>query len=273
MIKTSSLLALAITALASMPAHAQQVRGFVSAFGADSNPCTATQPCRTFQQAFNTIPPNGVIWVLDPAGYGSLTITHGISIQARGIGAVTQNCHSCAAVTINAAASDTVTLDGLFLDGVGSGSAGIQINSGGSVQILNSIVRGFFHGIYNLSTSGTKLLIEDTVTSDNNTGIDLPTPSISATLNRITANNNQLGVNIGGGGSTAVTVANSVITNNAGTGLSCAGGAVAWLAKTVVSGSPTGVQVSSATIKSYGDNYLNDNGTPVLGSLTPVGMQ
>jgi hypothetical protein len=68
MTKTAFLLTLIVTALANMPAQAQQVRGFVSSRGVDTNPCTVDLPCRTFQQAFNTIPANGVIWVLDPAG-------------------------------------------------------------------------------------------------------------------------------------------------------------------------------------------------------------
>jgi hypothetical protein len=31
--------------------------------------------------------------------------------------------------------------------------------------------------------------------------------------------------------------------------------------------------VSGGTVFSYGDNYINDNGLPVSGSLTPVSMQ
>ena len=41
----------------------------------DTNPCTESQPCRTFQQAYKTAPANGEIDVLDPAEYGPLTIT------------------------------------------------------------------------------------------------------------------------------------------------------------------------------------------------------
>ena len=67
MTKTAFLLTLIVTALASMPAHAQRV--FFSGHGLDTNPCTVTQPCRTFQQAYNTAPANGEIDVLEPAGY------------------------------------------------------------------------------------------------------------------------------------------------------------------------------------------------------------
>jgi hypothetical protein len=41
----------------------------------------------------------------------------------------------------------------------------------------------------------------------------------------------------------------------------------------VISGNTTGVYTGCGNVKSYGDNYINDNGTPVMGTLTPVGMQ
>jgi Right handed beta helix region len=173
MTKTAVLLTLTVTALASMPAHAQRV--FVSGHGLDTNPCTVTQPCRTFQQAYNTVPANGEIDVLDPAGYGPVTITHGISIQAHGFGGITQtaSCPTCAAITISVTTSDPVMLNGLLIDGAGTGNYGIYITAGPSVQILNSVIRHFGLGIYQFSsTDGSNLLIEDTTASDNSgTGI------------------------------------------------------------------------------------------------------
>jgi Right handed beta helix region len=212
MTKTALLLTLIITTLASMPAHAQRV--FVSGHGLDTNPCTVAQPCRTFQHAYNTVPANGEIDVLDPAGYGPLTITKGISIQAHGFGGITQAAG--AGIIIYVTTSDPVTLNGLLIDGAGTGTIGIHITSGPSVQILNSVVRHFQHGIYsNTSASPSNLLIEDTITSDNSgTGISV-LPNVSdgkATLNRITANNNSYGVATGNLNNT--TIANSVLSNN-----------------------------------------------------------
>jgi hypothetical protein len=273
MTKTAFLLALIVTALASMPARAQQ-RVFVSGHGLDTNPCTVTQPCRTFQVAYNTVAANGEIDVLDPAGYGALTITKGISIQAHGFGGIT--AASGAAITISVTTSEPVTLNGLLIDGGGTGQAGISITSSPPVQILNSVIRHFGSGISaGIGTGGSNLLIEDTVASDNsNVGILLSGNSVTnsqATLNRITANNNRLGVASGGFN---MTIANSVISNNSDNGLQI-GSNTAWLAKTVISGNATGVNttVGIGTVKSYGDNYLNDNGTPVSGSLSPVTTQ
>jgi hypothetical protein len=253
-------------------AQAQQ-RVFVSGAGLDTNPCTLAQPCRNFQRAHDIAAANAEINVLDPAGYGPVTITKGISIQAHGWGGIgAEVCNTCAAITVAVTTSDPVTLNGLVLDGGGTGQFGINITSGPSVQILNSVVRHFQFGILDQTNiNGANLLIEDTIASDNQeSGIAiLPNGSTKATLSRITANNNNFGVfNF----SLDTTIANSVLSNNSLIGVNSSGGAI-WLAKTVVSGNPTGVFVIG-TVNSYGDNYINDNMTPVSGgTLTPVTTQ
>jgi hypothetical protein len=274
MSKTAVLVALIVAALGSIPAHAQPLRVFVSGLGLDTNPCTVNQPCRTFQQAHDTAAANGEIAVLDPAGYGALTITKGISIQGHGFGGII--AVPCDAITIAVTTSDPVTLNGLLIDGGGAGQIGIHITSGSSVQVLNSVVRHFIaEGIWDqTNTNGSNLLIEDTIVLDNaffpgivvspNTG-----GTVKATLNRIAANNNFEGVVVTGAD---VTIANSVLSNNSLNGLLNNAG-VTWLAKTVISGNATGVSVLVGTANSYGDNYIRDNGTPVNGSLTPVTAQ
>jgi hypothetical protein len=237
MIKTAFLVALTVTALASMPAHAQRV--FVSGLGLETNPCTVTQPCRTFQQAHNTVAVNGEIDVLDPAGYGPLTITKGISVQAHGFGEITATSGGTA-IAINVTTADPVSLNGLIIDGGGTGGIGIDIQSGPSVEILNSVVRHFQVGIRDFTTTpGSNLLIEDTIASNSGSGITVnPIGSNGrATLNRITANNNQRGVSNAGA---AMQIANSVLSNNSQDGLSTGGG-VTWLAKSVISGNTNGL--------------------------------
>jgi hypothetical protein len=275
MTKVAVLFALVVTAVAS-PAQAQQVRAFVSGGGLDTNTCSLAQPCRTFQHAHDIVPANALIEALDPAGYQPVTITKGISIQGHGYGSIFQTTSGFpnAAITVAVTTSDPVTLNGLLLDGVGTGGYGILITSGPSVQVLNSVVRHFQYGIYDqTSTNGSKLLIEDTIASDNlSIGIVIQPNSggsIKATLSRITANNNGTGVHSSLNHNT--TIANSVLSNNNTVGLNNGGG-VNWLAKTVISGNTTGVSVLG-TVNSYGDNYIRDNTTPVNGSLTPVMTQ
>jgi hypothetical protein len=238
MTKTAFILTLIIAGFACMPAQAQRLRVFVSTQGSDTNPCTVTQPCLTFQQAYNSAAANGVINVLDPGGYGPLTITHGISIQGHGFGGIIQDAG--VAITISVTTSDPVTLNGLLIDGAGTGNTGIHITSGPSVQILNSVVRHFQSGIVDdSSTTGSNLLIEDTIASDNVVNGIIVAPSganANATLNRITANNNTAQ---GVGTNSDTTIANSVMSNNF-RGLQSIGG-FTWLAKNVISGYRSGL--------------------------------
>jgi hypothetical protein len=266
------LAALAGVLLQALPAHAQRV--FVSGSGSDSNPCTFAQPCRSFQQAFNTAPTNGEIDVLDPAGYGALNITHGISIQAHGFGGISAT--SGEAVVISAGASDAVSLNGLLIDGAGTGNTGILFESGGSLQILNCVVRHFGFGIWvETSTELSNLLIENTIASDNsNIGIDISTlggGALTATLSRITANNNTYGVSLFVTQGTAM-IEDSVLSNNSNSGLynETDPGIVTWLARSAISGNSTGVDVILGAVDSYGNNAINGNTTDISGTLTPA---
>src|SRR5213594_3103765 len=66
---------------ASSAAHAQATRTWVSGVGDDANPCSRTAPCKTFAGAISKTAAGGEIDVLDPGGYGTLTITKSITID------------------------------------------------------------------------------------------------------------------------------------------------------------------------------------------------
>src|SRR6516162_569662 len=90
------------------PAQAQRV--FVSTTGSDGNGCTFASPCRSFQHAHDTTGAGGEIDVLDPAGYGAVTITKAISIQGHGFSGITV-ASGGTGITINAGPNDSVTLN------------------------------------------------------------------------------------------------------------------------------------------------------------------
>jgi hypothetical protein len=80
-ITSLSVVTLLALGLSAAPAHAQLARTYVSSVnGNDANDCNRLTPCRTFQVAHNKTLPNGEITVLDPGGYGAVTITRNISI-------------------------------------------------------------------------------------------------------------------------------------------------------------------------------------------------
>src|SRR5262245_49781711 len=97
------------------PARAQPARVFVSGAGADSNPCSFASPCRTSQHAHSVVANNGEIDVLDPAGYGQLTITKPISIQGHGFAGITVTAG--VAINISVGANEAVNLNGLLIEG------------------------------------------------------------------------------------------------------------------------------------------------------------
>src|ERR1700730_7017285 len=138
---SSAVALLAIVSLNLTPAQAQPAKVFVAAQGSDSNPCTFAQSCLSFQHAHDTVAAGGVIDVLGPADYGVVTITKAISIQGHGFAGLAVTSGN--GITINAGASDKVSLRGLLIDGVGSGTTGIGFNTGASLDVQECLIRNF----------------------------------------------------------------------------------------------------------------------------------
>jgi len=79
---TLNILAVVIfTLTVSSLAHAQATRTWVSGVGDDVNPCSRTAPCKTFAGAISKTAKDGEISVLDPGGFGSVTITKSITLN------------------------------------------------------------------------------------------------------------------------------------------------------------------------------------------------
>ncbi len=66
-------------------AQAQATRTWVSGVGDDVNPCSRTAPCKTFAGAISKTAAGGEINILDPGGYGAVTITKSITIDGVGL--------------------------------------------------------------------------------------------------------------------------------------------------------------------------------------------
>jgi hypothetical protein len=85
-------------------------RTFVSAAGSDSNNCAnVATPCRHFAAAYAATAPSGEIFVLDPANYGSLTITGPVSIESHGWASIAPP-NNGTAITINAGSSASISI-------------------------------------------------------------------------------------------------------------------------------------------------------------------
>lgn len=145
-------------------------RVFVSArSGNDSNSCdNIATPCQTFAGVVGQLNPGGEAIVLDSGGYGPVTITQSLTIEAPPGVLAFIHPSSGNAVTINAGASDTVVLRGLVLN-VGPGG-GIVANTVGTLHIESCVVSGFAGtGIY-VAASNSKTFIKDTISRQNGSG-------------------------------------------------------------------------------------------------------
>jgi hypothetical protein len=248
------------------PAQAQRV--FVSATGSDGNSCTFASPCRTFQHAHNTTAAGGEIDVLDPAGYGPLTITKSISIQGHGFSGITV-APGANGITINAGSSDAITLNGLLIDGAGAGYNGVVFNSGGNLTVTNCLAQNFpffggnfftsGNGIAILPTAGTvKFAITNTTVSNNGTAGILyaalsGTPGVTGVIDHVEATANNDGISIQGAGGSQlqeVAISNSTASNNgAGIQLVSAGTEIVSIDNVTVTGnSEIGIQAAGANI-------------------------
>src|SRR5437016_12136154 len=63
----------------------QADRVFVSGVGDDASACSRTAPCRTFAGTLSKVAARGEIDVLDSGGFGVVTISKSVTIDATGV--------------------------------------------------------------------------------------------------------------------------------------------------------------------------------------------
>ena len=158
--------------LLSVPAHAQATRTWVSGVGDDANPCSRTAPCKTFAGAISNTAPAGEINVLDPGGFGAVTITKSITISSEGFeaGVLVSGTN---AIVVSAASTDQVVLAGLDIEGLGTGLDGVKVVSAGTVYVLKCTIHHFTGNGVNMNSnvSGSRLFIKDSIITQNATGV------------------------------------------------------------------------------------------------------
>lgn len=221
--------------------HAQSTRTWVSGVGDDANPCSRTAPCKTFAGAISKTAAGGEINAIDPGGFGAVTITKSVSIIAEGVTAGVL-ASSTNGITVNLpSATDNVVLQGLDIEGAGTGLKGINMIGNGDLIVKNCDIRGFTgaasgFGIFIESTLGPRVLIQDSTINGNNGGV--------VAHNTVVI------------GSTIIT--NSVIDKNANFAVRAVGAnTTVFLSGNVISGNPAVLSTSSGgTITSYGNNVL-----------------
>lgn len=182
--------------LAASEGHAAQ-RTFVASTGLDTNPCSLTQPCRTFGAAIAMASDGGEVVVLDSSGYGTFKVTKSVTIAApAGVYAgisVPANQHGA---DVDAPGA-VVVLRGLSFNGTVVGGVntneGIHFAHGAELRVERCEISGMYIGLHADFDSGATLYARDTSASFNYVGIWLEGAG-HASLERVRSQGNAEGV-------------------------------------------------------------------------------
>jgi Right handed beta helix region len=276
-------------------AHAQATRTWVSGVGDDVNPCSRTAPCKTFAGAISKTAKDGEISVLDPGGYGAVTITKSITLNGTpgaGYGSIL-NSGGVAGVTINvtdpADIRKTVRLNWLDINGASTGLHGVRILAGSVVSVDYCNIDGDTgNGILDARTTGGKLFVTNTnIRNTAGSGIQVATAgtAINVSIDNVRSENSGVaGLTVNNGHKAMVS--NSVLSGNA-FGLDVEGTAQANVNNSSISGNTTGILTAgggtlrlsnsdvafngtgiSGTVNSFTNNRFSSNGAG--GTITPI---
>src|SRR5678816_16510 len=125
-----------------------QSRTWVSGVGDDLNPCSRTAPCKTFAGAISKTAKDGEISVLDPGGYGAVTITKSIYINGThgaGYGSIIASLVNGIVINITDVndVRKAVRLRALDINGVSTGINGISLLAATNVFVEDCVIDGF----------------------------------------------------------------------------------------------------------------------------------
>lgn len=280
-------------------------RTWVSGVGDDINPGSRTAPCKTFPGALSKTSDGGEISVLDPGGFGAVTITKSLTIDGTG-GFASILASSTTGIIINGAGIN-VTIRGISINGAAGGLIGIRIIAANRVSIENCVIFGFTGGSANgvkdeRAAGGRLFIINSTIRNNGQSGVLVAPSSGSPIIQAILDNVQLLGNGNAGLAATngsRVTISDSVAFGNTNSGLfasSAVGTAELNIEGCVSAGNGVGITsdpgatvrisnvhvtnngaglTGAGTYVTYGNNRIAGNvaGNSVPGSPAPVGPQ
>lgn len=255
-------------------AHAQATRTWVSGVGDDVNPCSRTAPCKTFAGAISKTAAGGEIDVIDPGGFGTVTITKSITIDGStgAIGGILASGTN--GININAAAGDRIILRNLTINGAGTtlGLNGINFLAGNSLLVENVKLMNFSNRCISFSPAAKANLIVTDTSIANCGGGGIVSSTTSGGSNFVQINGTKIfksaGAVISGQNST-IEMSNSVLTANGG------GGASATTATSVLNinsseianNTTFGIQSSNNAVIRLSQTNVTNNAGPGLQSV------
>ena len=277
-IRKTWMLAVAVSMFSTI-LSAQASRTWVSGVGDDANPGSRTAPCKTFAGAISKTAAGGEINVLDPGGFGAVTITKAITIDGTDTeaGVLVSGTNG---IVVNAGTNDVVVLRNLDFNGLGTGLDGISFLGGKALIIDNCRIYGFTNGIHCSNSTQANLVISNSqIYNCSGTGLALYGPINSSVTH---SSFNQMGANgIVVESTSLLTMSNCTIANNTSTGLFCYGASVqiqadscdiaqnlygitsqagtVRISNCTVTGNHSAYRLTGGTVFTYGDNRVTGN--------------
>jgi hypothetical protein len=285
-------------------------RTFVASTGNDSNPCTRTAPCRTFQVAVNAAPAGGEVVALDSAGYGTFSINKSLTVEAA------DGVYAGVAVTapgvgvVVTGSSSAVVLKGLTIYGNGGtqqGGIGVPTNNGLILHVENCVLNGL--SSYGIQFLASTLEVKDTIFRGDFFGILLnlegSVPATSVTMDHVRLEGNNIGLQATSGvvisirdsvaaansvglqafgnapvGTLEMNIENCLIANNTTAGIESqassmpAATATVRVSNSTITNNGTGLSQSGpALLLSRGNNTVQGNTTATSGTIGSYAAQ
>lgn len=219
-ISTTLLGGIVAAMLSVAPASAQATRTWVSGVGDDANPCSRTAPCKTLAGAISKTAGGGEINILDPGGIGGVTITKSITIRSTFEAGVLVSGTN--AIIVNAGVNDNIILEGLDIEGLGTGLNGINFLAGKSVTVVRCWINAFRgaggNGIsFTSSTNNARLIVRDTIITNNTNGINVANAAgitLNAAVTDSMIDGNTTNALTSNGATSAIVIARDTIANS-----------------------------------------------------------
>jgi hypothetical protein len=245
-----------------MIAMAQATRTWVSGVGDDANPCSRTAPCKTLAGAISKTATGGEINILDPGGFGAVTITKSITIDGGGIiGSILSSATN--GIIVNAP-NALVAIRNFSINGAGTtlGINGIRVIAVKRLTVENCILTNFSaNGIEVNTTSAADVAVSNVTIHNANVGISFTGPSSSTGSSGFTVIDKcyiqgitTTGINIVSG---LATVSNGVVSG-CSVGVKSNTGSTAHLSGNIITNNATALQ-GPGTITSSGNNSMTGN--------------
>lgn len=269
-----------LTIILTTIANAQASRTWVSGTGDDVNPCSRTAPCKTFAGAISKTGTDGEIDVLDPNGYGSVTIVKSITISGpKGYGMLATPVAT--GITINITdpldVRKTVRLRSLIINGASTGTRAVNIIAANDVHIEDTLIDGFVNeGVQLSTTASCTLHMSDCIIRRTTTGIKVTTTSgfAVASIKNVQIVDNTTGIDAAANG--FVTIRDSVVSDNVdGIKTSASGANISAINNVLAhnTGAAINASVAGSTIRAL-SNYIvaNTTGINAVGTVTTDGQ-